>query len=317
MRDFGAGLRFLFNGQRWVARHGRWWGFGLIPALITLVGYLAVLAVLIVYAGDLAAWATPFADHWSEPWRDTVRVAVGAAAVGMGGLLAMLTFTAVTLLIGEPFYESLSAKVEETEGGGPQGPDLPLWRELWTGAKDSLAVLLRAAGFGVLLFLCGFIPVVGQTVVPVIGVCVSGFFLTVELTGTPLQKRGLAQKQRLRLLRSRTSMAVGFGAGLVLLFLIPVLTVLAMPGAVAGATLLAREIAPHEEPAGETPSDGPDDGPDDDPNGAHPSADGRPAHPYPPNPYPQNPYQQPHGNPYQQPYANPYQQPKANPYQQP
>ena len=290
MRDFGAGLRFLFDGQRWVARHGRWWGFGLIPALITLVGYLAVLVVLIVYAGDLAAWATPFADHWSEPWRDTVRVAVGAAAVGMGGLLALLTFTAVTLLIGEPFYESLSAKVEETEGGGPQAPEQPLWRELWTAAKDSVAVLLRAAGFGVLLFLCGFIPVVGQTVVPVIGVCVSGFFLTVELTGTPLQKRGLPQKQRLRLLRSRMSMAVGFGAGLVLLFLVPVLTVLAMPGAVAGATLLAREIAPHEEPAEEPPSDGPGDGRDDGPghgrdhgpDGEHPPTGG---HPYPADPY--------------------------------
>ncbi|OKJ16054.1 EI24 domain-containing protein [Kitasatospora sp. CB01950] len=289
MRDFGAGLRFLFNGQRWVARHGRWWGFGMIPALITLVGYLAALAALIVHASDLAAWATPFADDWSDLWRGAVRVAVGAAAVGIGGLLAMITFTAVTLLIGEPFYESLSAAVEEGEGGGPQGPDLPLWRELWTGLKDSLAVLLRAAGFGVLLFLCGFIPVVGQTVVPVIGVCVSGFFLTVELTGTPLQKRGLAQKERLRLLRSRTSLAVGFGAGLVLLFLIPVLTVLAMPGAVAGATLLAREIAPHEEPA-EEPAEEPQDGPGDAPGGAHP--------------HPQNPYQQPYQaqNPYQQPY---------------
>ncbi|MFD7640740.1 EI24 domain-containing protein [Kitasatospora sp. NPDC059795] len=307
MRDFGAGLRFLFNGQRWVARHGRWWGFGMIPALITLVGYLAALAALIVYASDLAAWATPFADDWSDLWRGAVRVAVGAAAGGIGGLLAMITFTAVTLLIGEPFYESLSAAVEESEGGGPQGPDLPLWRELWTGLKDSLAVLLRAAGFGVLLFLCGFIPVVGQTVVPVIGVCVSGFFLTVELTGTPLQKRGLAQKERLRLLRSRTSLAVGFGAGLVLLFLIPVLTVLAMPGAVAGATLLAREIAPHEEPAEEPdgePSGEPQDGPGDAPGGAHP--------------YPQNPYQQPYQQPHQA--QNPYQQQPhrpQNPYQQP
>ncbi|MGW4378337.1 EI24 domain-containing protein [Kitasatospora sp. NPDC004531] len=317
MRDFGAGLRFLFNGQRWVARHGRWWGFGMIPALITLVGYLAALAVLIVYAGDLAAWATPFADDWSDLWRGAVRVAVGAAAVGIGGMLAMLTFTAVTLLIGEPFYESLSDKVEETEGGGPQGPDLPLWRELWIGLKDSLAVLLRAAGLGIVLFLCGFIPVVGQTVVPVVAVCVSGFFLTVELTGTPLQKRGLNQKERLRLLRSRTSLAVGFGTGLVLLFLIPVLTVLAMPGAVAGATLLARELAPHEEPA-----DGPSDDADGadhaegsegygnpggygaDPDGGHPGYPYQ-QHPYQQQPYPQNPYQQPYPqNPYQQPYPS-------------
>ncbi|RKE22326.1 EI24 domain-containing protein [Streptomyces sp. TLI_171] len=287
MRDFGAGLRFLFNGQRWVARHGRWWGFGMIPALITLVGYLAVLAVLIVYAGDLAEWATPFADGWDDPWRSTTRLLVAVAAVGAGGLLAMLTFTAVTLLIGEPFYESLSAQVEDSEGGGPPSRDVPLWYELWVSARDSLAVLLRAAAFGIVLFLCGFIPVVGQTVVPVLGVCVSGFFLTVELTGTPLQKRGLSQKERLRLLRSRLPMAVGFGAGLVLTFLVPVVTVLAMPGAVAGATLLAREItAPAEDADGA--------GEDEEPP-QHP--DGYGEQPYAgPNPYAQQPYDGP--NPY-------------------
>ncbi|MEU3496447.1 EI24 domain-containing protein [Kitasatospora cineracea] len=295
MRDFGAGLRFLFNGQRWVARHGRWWGFGMIPALIALVGYVAALAVLIVYAGDLAAWATPFADGWSEPWRDVVRTVLAVVAVGAGGLLAMLTFTAVALLIGEPFYESLSAKVEETEGGGPPEPDVPLWRQLWTAARDSLTVLLRAAAFGIVLFLCGFVPVLGQTVVPVVALCVSGFYLAAELTGTPLQKRGLTQKQRLRLLRSRLPMTLGFGAGLALLFLVPVVTVLAMPGAVAGATLLARELAPYE------PEDAPDPEPaDDDPEPAH---DDRP-------PYGQSPYGQPSGG--QHPYGqNPYSQ---NPY---
>ncbi|MFJ1751689.1 EI24 domain-containing protein [Kitasatospora sp. NPDC088134] len=294
MRDFGAGLRFLFDGQRWVARHGRWWGFGMVPALITLVGYVAVLAVLVTYAGDIAAWATPFADGWAEGWRDTLRVLVGVAAVGMGGLLAVLTFTAVTLLIGEPFYESLSAKVEESEGGGPAGPDVPLWRELWVAARDSVAVLLRAAAFGIVLFLCGFIPVVGQTVVPVLGVCVSGFFLTAELTGTPLQKRGLSQKERLRLLRSRLPMAVGFGAGLVLTFLIPVATVLAMPGAVAGATLLAREISPHEPPEAEAEDVDGQDADGQGPVGQEPPS-------YDPNPNPYGAWPAKGSNPYADP----------------
>ncbi|WP_033212407.1 EI24 domain-containing protein [Kitasatospora phosalacinea] len=295
MRDFGAGLRFLFSGQRWVARHVRWWAFGMIPALIALVGYVAALAVLVVYAGDLAEWATPFADGWSEVWRNAVRVVVAGVAIGAGGLLAMLTFTAVTLLIGEPFYESLSAKVEATEGGGPPEPDVPLWRALWVAARDSLAVLLRAVAFGIVLFLCGFIPVVGQTVVPVLALCVSGYYLTAELTGTPLQNRGLPQKERLRLLRSRMPMTLGFGTGLALLFLIPGATVLAMPGAVAGATLLAREISPYgaEEAGG---GEGDDEG-----NG---DGDGPEPDPYQqPNPYRQDPYGR---YPGQHPGPNPY-----------
>ncbi|GAA2747674.1 EI24 domain-containing protein [Kitasatospora cinereorecta] len=247
MRDFGAGLGYLFKGQRWVLRHGRWWGFGMIPALITLVGYVGVMVALVAWSGDIADWATPFADGWGSPWRGLLRGAVTVAVVGGGGLLALITFTAVTLLIGQPFYESLCAKVDETEGGAPTPPEVSFWRELLVSARDSMVVLVRVAAFGLVLFLCGFIPVVGQTVVPVVGVCVSGYFLTVELTAVALQRRGVPQRERLRMLRRRLPLALGFGAALVLLFLVPLVTVLAMPGAVAGATLLARDLLPVEE----------------------------------------------------------------------
>ncbi|MDH6125647.1 EI24 domain-containing protein [Kitasatospora sp. GP82] len=244
MRDFAAGVGLLFRGQRWVAGHGRWWGFGMIPALITLVGYVAALTALAVRSGDLAHWATPFADGWSSPWQGLLRAVFVAVLLGVGMLLALITFTAVTTLIGQPFYESLCAKVDETEGGGPASPERPLWRELVAAARDSLHVLVRSAGLGLLLFLCGFVPVVGQTVVPVVGVGVAGFFLTVELTSVAMQRRGVSQREQLRLLRGRLGLALGFGAPLVLLFLVPMLTVPAMPGAVAGATLLVRELVP-------------------------------------------------------------------------
>ena len=78
----------------------------------------------------------------------------------------MLTFTAVTLLVGDPFYEKLSEQVEESEGGGPPGLDRPLWLELWTSLRDSLYVLWRMLLYTVPLFFLGFLPVVGQTVVP-------------------------------------------------------------------------------------------------------------------------------------------------------
>ncbi|AUG80742.1 hypothetical protein CFP65_6072 [Kitasatospora sp. MMS16-BH015] len=231
----------------------------MIPALITMVGYLVAMAALVVESGGLVRWMTPFADGWGSPWQGVLRGVVTAALIGGGALLAAVTFTAVTLLVGQPFYESLAAKVDETEGGAPAAPELSLWRELVIATRDSLAVLLRAGGFGVLLFACGFVPVVGQTVVPVIGVGVSGFFLTVELTAVALQRRGVPQPERLRMLRGRLGLALGFGAPLVLLFLVPMVTVLLMPGAVAGATLLARELVPVENGADGEESDENDD----------------------------------------------------------
>ncbi|WP_369356255.1 EI24 domain-containing protein [Streptomyces sp. cg2] len=244
MRDLVAGVRYLGRGVRWAARHGRWWGFGLIPALIALVLYAGLLTVLALWAGDAAAWATPFADGWGSPWQGLLRGLFVALLLAGGLTLSVLTFTAVTLLVGDPFYESLSERVEESEGGCPPGPDRPLWREIGIALGEMVHVLLRAAGFGVLLFLLGFLPVVGQTVVPAVGFCVSGFFLAVELTTVAMQRREVPVRERLRLLRGRPGLAVGFGTPLVLLFLIPFAAVLLMPGAVAGATLLVRDLIP-------------------------------------------------------------------------
>ncbi|MFC4497288.1 EI24 domain-containing protein [Streptomyces ovatisporus] len=242
MRDLAAGVRYLGRGQRWAVGHGRWFGFGLLPALVTFVLYAAALTALAFWADDVAVWATPFADSWDETWRSILR-GLFAVLLWLGALLlSVLTFTAVTLLVGDPFYEKLSEQVEESEGGCPEDLGRPLWLELWTSLCDSLYVLWRALLLAVPLFFLGFVPVLGQTVVPALGFCVSGFFLTLELVSVAMQRRGIPVRERLRILRARKALALGFGVPLVLAFLVPFVAVLLMPGAVAGAALLVRDL---------------------------------------------------------------------------
>ncbi|MFF2788244.1 EI24 domain-containing protein [Streptomyces sp. NPDC058049] len=253
MRDLAGGFRYLLAGQRWVFRHGRWLGFGLLPGLVALVLYAGALIGLGYGADDLTAWATPFADDWSSPWLALFRGFLTALFFGLGLFLAVITFTAVTLLIGQPFYESLSEQVDRSEGGEVPRSGLPLWLELWVSARDSVKVLARVLLYGILLFALGFIPVIGQTVIPVLGFCVSGYFLTQELTAVALQRRKVELPDRLELMRSRRMLVLGFGVPLVLAFLVPLVAVFLMPGAVAGATLMARDLVRTDEaPAAET-----------------------------------------------------------------
>ncbi|GHI08027.1 hypothetical protein AQI88_07105 [Streptomyces cellostaticus] len=257
MRDLGVGFRYLLKGQRWVGRHGRQYGFGLLPGLIALVLYAAALVALGVWGEDAVSWATPFADHWTSPWQGLFRGFLTAVLFALGLLLAVLTFTAVTLLIGQPFYENLSEKVDadvSPDGTAPQS-GLPLWRELCISARDSLRILVRAGLWGVLLFALGLLPFVGQTAVPVIGFFVTGFFLTEELTAVALQRRGVELRARLALLRSRKTLVWGFGTPLGLAFLVPFVAVFLMPGAVAGATLLARDLLGEESTEEESADD--------------------------------------------------------------
>ncbi|WP_078962473.1 EI24 domain-containing protein [Streptomyces sp. SCSIO 75703] len=261
MRDLGAGFGHLLKGQRWMARHRKNYGYGLLPGLITLVLYLATLVVLIVWGADTVAWATPFADDWASPWAGIFRGVLTVVLFALGLLLAVLTFTAVTLLIGSLFYDSLSEAVDRdvsADGTAPES-ELSFWRDVWVSTRDSLRILVRAALWGVLLFALGFVPVLGQTAVPVAGFLVTGFFLSEELAAGALQRRGLELRERLALLRTRKLLVWGFGTPLGLAFLVPFVAVFLMPGAVAGATLLARDLL------GEEILDGPAHASDDDP----------------------------------------------------
>ncbi|MGI5198435.1 EI24 domain-containing protein [Streptomyces sp. CA-288835] len=258
MHDLRVGFSYLGQGQRWVARHGKQFGFGLIPGLITLVLYAAALVGLAVWGTDFVAWATPFADDWASPWLGLFRGFLTAVLFALALLLSVVTFTAVTLLIGQPFYEKLSESVDRDVSPDGTAPEsgLSLWRELVISGRDSLRIVVRAAAWGVLLFALGFIPFVGQTVVPVIGFFVTGFFLTEELTSVAMQRRRVELRDRLRLLRARKTLVWGFGTPLALAFVVPFVAVFLMPGAVAGATLMARDLLGEQTEDGEGEDEG-------------------------------------------------------------
>ncbi|WP_406078149.1 EI24 domain-containing protein [Micromonospora sp. NBC_00858] len=237
---FFAGVGLLLRGLGLYVRSPGLMLLGIVPALISGALFVAAIATLAYFVDDIAALVTPFADDWSTTARNLVRVIAGLAILGLGGLLGVLTFTAVTLVIGDPFYEKISERVEERLGGTPGAVEVSFWPSLRRSIADSVRLVALAALVGIPLFVAGFIPVVGQTVVPVIGAAVGGWFLALELVGAPFYRRGMRLPDRRSVLKADRPMALGFGVAVFVCFLIPLGAVLIMPAAVAGATLLAR-----------------------------------------------------------------------------
>lgn len=236
-----AGVAFLGRGLRlWITSPGIMF-LGALPALIVGIVYTAAIIVFAMNIGAIADWMTPFADQWEEVPQVLTRVGAGLAVTGALVLLLVFTFAAVTLAVGNPFYERIWRSVESTLGGAPNEVETPFWSSTFRGIGTGLALFLRTALVGVGLFAGGFIPVVGQTVVPVLGVLLGGWFLALELTGFAFEARGVPMRERRRMLGARRSVALGFGASTYLLFLVPFAAVVIMPAAVAGATLLSRE----------------------------------------------------------------------------
>jgi len=238
---FFAGVGYLGAGFRLWARSPRLMLLGALPALVVGAVYTTAFVIVALNLPAITAWLTPFASGWDDAVRVTTRIIAGIALSGLVFIVAVFTYTALTLLVGAPFYERIWRSVEERTGDAPTG-DQPFWASLGRGIRDSVLLLVASLVIGLVLFATGFIPVVGQTLVPVLAALVGGWFLTVELTGFAFDARGFSLADRRRMLGTDRAAALGFGVATYLLFLVPLGAVVVMPAAVAGATLLSRRV---------------------------------------------------------------------------
>jgi CysZ protein len=216
---------------------------GILPVLLAALLVLSLLGLLVVYVDELAEALTPFADRWDESSRTLVRVGAGLALLLGSTVVLVVSFTVIAQIIGQPFYERISDRIEHQLGAPPPGADAPWWRSFPRASLESALLLALTVACTAPLFVLGLFPVLGQTVVPVVQALVAGFFLAVELLAIPLQRRGLHLAGRLRFVWRHRAQTLGFGVTAFLLFLVPLMSVLAMPGAVVGATLLVRRLS--------------------------------------------------------------------------
>lgn len=215
---------------------------GFLPALLALLVLIAVLVGFLLALPAIVDALTPFAGTWTGAARETLRALVTLVLAVSAVWLAVVSYTALALAIGQPFYEAIARRVEAREGEMPALPHVHWWRSAGRAVRDGLLFVALTGGLSLVLVLLGFVPLLGETVVPVLGACMTAFYLSVELTSIALESRGLRLGERLRLLWRRRLLAIGFGLAALVIFLVPFGAVVGMPGAVAGGTLLARRL---------------------------------------------------------------------------
>jgi CysZ protein len=94
----------------------------------------------------------------------------------------------------------------------------------------------------VIVAVLGFIPVVGGALAAVVGVVLTGNLLARELMARAFDARGLDDGRRAQIVAAGRWRVLGFGIATQLCFLVPLGAVVTMPAAVAGATMLSREL---------------------------------------------------------------------------
>lgn len=242
VREFLTGAALLPRGLTLIRRRPRLFWLGAIPPAITSVILIAVLVAVTIQLEPIVGWLTPFANGWSPGAATTIRILVGVALEAGLVLVMVIAFTTLTLAIGSPIYDLLSEFVEREFGPVPV-LDEPLATGAARSARQSAALILTSAAVTLPLFAVGFIPVVGQTVVPVVSAAFGGWMLGIELIGSVFERRGrLTLAERRAAMRQRRARVLGLAVPTFLLLAIPIVGALVFPVAVAAGTLLARQL---------------------------------------------------------------------------
>ncbi len=241
--EFLAGTALLGRGLGLIVQRRRLFLLGALPPLITSILFTAALVTLVTQLDQLVGWLTPFADTWAPGVATTVRVLVGLAVVAGAVLLMVITFSALTLALGSPLYDKISEFVDDELGNAPEPLEEPLARSVGRALRQSLALIGVSVLVGLVLLLAGFVPVLGQTVVPVVSAVFGGWMLCTELIGSAFERRGrLRLAERRAAMRRRRARVLGFAVPTFLLLAVPFAAVVVFPVATAAGTVLAREL---------------------------------------------------------------------------
>lgn len=252
MRDFLLGVSYIPRGFRllWEPSLRR---YVAMPIAINVL----VFALLFWFAGaqygEFLDWLLPNPSAYAGGgwWQETMRVAVTAAYwllwplfVLIGAVVLFYTFTIVANLIGSPFNGTLAARVERLATGSlPPEQQLSLAQEGWIAVSGELRKYAYFAKLAIPLLLLFLIPVV-NIVAGLLWALFGAWALALEYMDYPMGNHGHRFNDERRMLASRRSLALGFGATILAMTLIPGLNLLAMPTGVIAATLLWVEQRP-------------------------------------------------------------------------
>jgi CysZ protein len=229
-----SGPQYLREGLRLVLSPGLRL-FVLLPLSINLVLFCG----LVYFAGhQFSQWVDhlmPTLPHWLS----FLSYVLWPLFVVLVALMVFFTFTMLANIIAAPFNGFLSEKVEVVVRGSDDFPPFS-WGELVAIVPRTLSREARKLGYflprALALFVLSLIPVVNVIAAP-LWLLFGVWMMAIQYIDYPADNHKMSWQDMLAWLRAKRWQSLGFGGIVYLVLLIPVVNLLMMPAAVAGATL--------------------------------------------------------------------------------
>jgi len=209
--------------------------FVLLPLAVNLL----LFGGLIYFAGhQFSLWVDALMPTLPS-WLSFLTYILWPLFVALVVLMVFFTFTLVANIIAAPFNGFLAEKVEVVVRGEDNFPAFS-WGELVAMVPRTLSREMRKLGYflprAIGLFILSLIPVVNVVAAPlwlIFGV----WMMAIQYIDYPADNNKMSWQDMLAWLRQKRWQSLGFGGITYLALMIPLVNVLMMPAAVAGATL--------------------------------------------------------------------------------
>ncbi len=229
------GIQYLIRGVQ-LMRVPKLMVFILIPLTINMIVFGSLIGWAISYLNALVpAWIQAL-----PAWMSFIEWIIWPVLVLLFGLLSGYLFTTVTLMIASPFNSLLAEKVEEHYTGQEVQGFENLGAALMAVPKSLMRELRKLAYYlpmALLVFICSWIPVLNFAV-PVMWLLLGAWMMSLQFLDYPLDNHRHSFKAVVEFAGRERLTTMGFGGSVALCVSIPIVNLIIVPAAVAGATLL-------------------------------------------------------------------------------
>ncbi|MCH1921012.1 sulfate transporter CysZ [Shewanella sp. A3A] len=230
-----SGIQYFMDGFSLIKQPGLR-RFVVVPLLCNLVLFAGALMLAINYLAQLMQWV----DASVPSWLDWISFLLWPLLIIAVLIVFSFIFSAIMNWIAAPFNGLLAEKAEQLLTGKP----------LYTGgAMDAVKDLPRVFGRewqklkyylprALLVLILFFIPIVGQTVFPVVWFIFSAWMMAIQYCDYPFDNHKVAFSDMKQALSKTRGSSMSFGVAVTLFSMIPIVNFIVMPVAICGATAM-------------------------------------------------------------------------------
>ncbi len=252
MKDIILGVRYLLKGFGLIKQPGLR-RFVILPLFFNVLIFAGLGFLAFSWLNGLVEQMMLNVPDWLQWLSWLVWLIIYAASI----ILMYFTFTILANFLSAPFNGILSEAVEEHISGIKKHDDAP-WHQALTQAgpaiKEEFTKLIysitRSLPFLVLLFIPG-INIIASGLWMLFG----AWLLAIQYADYPLGNQNIPFKQQRAIVGKKRLLAMSFGGTVMVGMMIPIVNLVIIPAAVAGATIMylehfKQDAAPSEpEPA--------------------------------------------------------------------